>query len=312
MSVIRLSKTEAAVLEKLAEERRIFTATELADAVGVKKSNFSKHLKKLASLRLASVSRAGREKKVACEYAAFSSFAQAKTNYAFLKMRDVLQGRTPFVLAFLHQTAEAGKPFRLKDLGLPAATAARMLNRLRGLGIVYTVSRGRYAVNARALPLAAYCMAFVQRTCMAEADGELQGLQAAIVSMKDADGVEAVFTTAQQNSARHYWPTAFSVFSEYGVKLVMAGRHYYSNVKPKLADAIVHALALGRDARTIAYVAAVMDKNKFNHGKLIKDAPRFGLTNEFLQQLATFVEAKGRTTFEGFPSWEEVEGVKNG
>lgn len=127
--------------------------------------------------------------------------------------------------------------------------------------------------------------------------------------MESARGLEAVYTTENELKSKKYRPTAFSAFDRYGIHLISAGKFYYTNIKPGIADVVIHTLALSRDARNISYVCALMLKNRFKSRRLLRKEQLFGLGKDFINDIIRFMETKGTVTPAGFPSWKDVEGI---
>lgn len=298
---MKLNKKEIEVLEFLV--RRKAQAVEIAKVLKIKKPNVTNYLKKLKEYGLINiVSENGKRVIVANDSVSFRMM-EAKNKFPLLRLVDILPGNTPFLLSFIL----GKKRFRLKDLDLPPMSAKRILKNLRSIGIVYMPTKGNYELRKEAYPVATFCRELLRRMYTAEAMHELKKITYAKFSFDSAKELEVIFETDRKTDSEKYWPTSYSVFHRYGIKLMLAGKYYYSNKKPKIEDVIIHTLALGRDARTLIYVSALMVKNKFDYGKLLKKRQHFDIPEDFIEKLIGFVESK-----EGFPSWKEVEEVAHG
>ncbi|MEW5997083.1 MAG: helix-turn-helix domain-containing protein [Candidatus Micrarchaeota archaeon] len=303
---MNLTRREAEILDYLMGKKANFR--DAARALGIKKPNFSNYIKKLGRYRMVSVFRKGRLKELSLEYGLRSGFFGAKKKLPHIRLSHLLAGITPFLLSFI----KTRRRFRISDLDIPLISAKRQLKQLRNLGIVFMPFRGIYELREEALPAAEFCRNIIMQMHAAEAEQELKTINQAFFSFDSAEELEVVFVTDQDTRPKHYWPTAYSVFHNYGIQLILAGKYYHANIKPKLEDVIIHTLAVSRDARSIMYVAALMLKNKFDYNKLLRKKQRFDLPEEFIKNLIGFVESKGKKTFEGFPSWEEVGDVAYG
>lgn len=301
---MKLTKREAQILDFLLEKS--VTVVELASAISIKKSNLSKYLKKLACYNLVEIKKGGRQRTISLHPFIFSSFISARSKFPFLKLSDVLVGRTPSFLAFI----KSRKAFTISDIDLPAITSKRLLKRLRSLGLIHMEKRGVYELRADALPLSDFCRGILVALDAFSFSKEIGGgMTITQPSFDSARGIELVHVTGKQAKPKGYWPTALSVFDRYGVHLISAGKFYYANIKPGIADVIIHTLALSRDARNISYVAAIMLRNRFNPRKLLGKRQLFGLDRDFINDLIRFMETRGGFAPPGFPSWKEVEGV---
>ncbi|MFH0884614.1 MAG: winged helix-turn-helix domain-containing protein [Candidatus Micrarchaeota archaeon] len=300
---MKISKRESGILDAVLEKRT--TAKELSTALGIKKSNLSGYLRKLSRLRLISVAKTGRKTEIRPDPQLSFGFAEAKAGFSSIKLADILIGGRPFLLSFLRTK----KAFRLSEIDLPAATAKRMLGKLRSLGLVFMPSKGRYELREDAFPLAGFSRRMLMHAYLAEAETELGAINEARFSFDSAKGLEAVFMTDKETSPDRHWPTAYSEFSRYGISLILAGRYYYANIRPGPTDIIVHTLAISKDARSIAYVSALMIKNNLDPERLLEKKQLFGLGEDFMNALVGFMRSKGGYAAPGFPSWGEVEAV---
>ncbi len=303
---MKFSRREVEVLDCLVEKQ--YLAKELSVALNIKPANLSKLLKKLVSYSLIRVSREKRGKLVSPDYAVWFPFRNVKSKFSIIKLTDVLVGYAPFLLSFM----KTKEQFTAKDLDLPIATAKRILKKLRSLGLVHMPLKGVYVLRKEAEIVAEFCRQLVIRIYLDLADKELKSIQQFYFSFNSAKELEAVFVTDKINQAKNYYLTSYSVFHQYGAQLISSGKYYYANKKPTIEDVAVHTLAISRDARVIAYVTALMTKNKFNYSKLLEKKQRFDISKQFLRNLVEFVRSKGEKTVEGFPNWSEVEGVING
>ncbi|MFA6530979.1 MAG: hypothetical protein WCT31_04570 [Candidatus Micrarchaeia archaeon] len=304
---MELNRRELEVLELVLTKKE--NLTNIASALKIKKSNLSRYVKKLENCWLITEWQKGRTKIIKAESPVEFGFSQIKGEFPALKLTDILIGKTPFFLSFLKRKEQ----FRIADLDLPVASAKRVLTKLRNLGILNMPKRGSYGVRKEAGDIIDFTRNTLLRAYAMEGklkfDASPMRIMGSFNSCKD---IEVVIEVNRGKKAHGYWPTAYSVFHGYGVKLIMAGKFYYTNFEPELEDILIHALVISNDTRSIAYVAALMTKNKIDYKKLLGKKQKFGISEEFLKNLIEFVKTKGKKTFERFPSWEEVEGVLNG
>ncbi|MBI4738875.1 ArsR family transcriptional regulator, partial [Candidatus Woesearchaeota archaeon] len=122
---MKLSKREADILDFVLGKRT--TAKELSVALGIKKPNLSKYLRKLVKLRLLVVAKIGRNTEIRPDPQLSFGFAQAKVGFSSIRLADILAGGRPFLLSFLRTK----RAFRTSEIDLPAVTAKRMLKKLR-------------------------------------------------------------------------------------------------------------------------------------------------------------------------------------
>ncbi len=299
---MKISNREIEILDYLMGRKATFKS--VAITLGIKKSNLTKYIKKLERYRLVTLRRDGQHKEIHLEYAIWFGFFGVRQTFPEIKLKDILIGRVPFLLSFIKNRQK----FRIRDLDIPAVSAKKILSKLRKTGIIFMPTRGVYSLREEALPAAEFCRDVLMQMYVAEGEHEMEDIKQVFFSFDSVLGVEVVFVTGQENSPKNYWLTSYSVFHKYGIDLILAGKYYYTNIKPDLEDIIIHTLALSRDIRSIAYVASLMFRHKFSD-KLLKKKQRFGLKEEFITKLIQFVESKNGKTFEGFPSWEEVEAV---
>jgi len=301
---MKLNKREIEILEFLMQKKP--QTKEIAKALKIKKSNLANYIGKLEYYGLVTITKENKKRIIILNDSISFGFLNILNDFPSLGLRDIFTGKMPFLLSFILTK----KRFRLKDIDLPIMTAKRLLKKLRNLGLVYMPIKGIYELKEEAYPVADFCRDILMHMYIAEAKHELKGIFTAKFSFNSSTELEAVFGTTEENHPKSYWPTAYTVFSKYGISLMLAGKYYYSNKKPKIDDIIIHTLALGRDTRTILYVSALVIKNKFDYGKLLKKRQRFDISEEFIRNLIDFVQSK--RTYKGFPSWKEVEEVAYG
>ncbi len=303
---MKLTQREAEILDFLLEKSA--TAAGISAALEIKKSNLSRYLKKLASYNLVEIKKERRLRVMSLDPFMISGFVSARSNFPFLKLADILVGRSPYLLSFIWNK----KQLVLSDIDLPPVTSKRLLKKLRSIGLIYMSKRGRYELRKEAYPVAEFCLRILTYFLIRNAYPEIGSPIIFQPSLDSARGLEAVYSTEKESKSKKYWSTAFSAFDRYGIHLISAGKFYYTNIKPGIADVVVHTLALSKDERNISYVSALMLKTSFNPKKLLRKRQLFGLGEDFINDLIKFVEAKGRFRPAGFPSWKEVEGVANG
>lgn len=166
--------------------------------------------------------------------------------------------------------------------------------------------KGSYELRKEFNFLSAYCQGFLTIVHAHEANNKLGKIISVKLSFDSCKQTEGVFINEKQTNSNEYYLTGLSVFHEYGIQLVLSNKTYYSNIKPKIQDIIIHALAINQDIRTITYVIALMLKNKFKHDSLLQKKQKFNLPEEFIKNIIEFTETKGTKKPEAFPSWNEV------
>lgn len=262
---------------------------EIARGLSVEKSNLSMYVKKLERCGLAVTEKKGRSKSISLESGISFGLADQRRAFPTLKLSQILPGRRPFLLAFALGRGE----FKLKDIDLPPSSAKMLLSELRRFGLICMKRRGRYALREEAESVARFCRHALSFAYSSIAKREIGGLDSAVFSFDSVRDLEAVFATREETAREGYWPTAFSVAHEYGLKLIQAGKRYYTNVAPRPVDAIVHLLAIDSGSRGITYAAALLVKNGIGRKELLSKRQKFGLGKPFLEGLADFAETRG-------------------
>ncbi len=300
---MKLTRREAEILDFLLGKSA--STAELASTLRIKKPNLSRYLKKLASYGLIEINKERRSRIISPHAIISSGFAAARPDFPSLKLADILTGRMPYLLSFIWNK----KKFILSDIDLSPISSKRLLKRLRSIGLIYMAKRGRYELRVEAFPVAVFCLRYLSYIHIRAASLEIGSPVVFQPSLDSAKDIEAIYTTQNEASSKKYLPTAFSAFDRYGIHLISAGKSYYTNIKPGIADMVIHTLALSRDARSISYVSGLMLKNSFNPTRLLKKRQLFGLGRDFIKELIKFMETEGRSMPAGFPSWKEVEGI---
>ena len=302
---MRLSARETEILDYLADRKA--TVGHIALALGMKQPNATKCINKLAGCGLVNAAREGRKKEVSLDPAAWFGLSTIRGEFPRIRLNDNFVGYMPFLLSFLKTRQE----FRLDDIDIPSATAKRLLGKLRRLGIVSMPKKGAYHLRSPAEAVAGFCRDALMQMLSRQARNDLGTLDHAVYSFDSAREIEALFVT--HNEARHegYWPTSYSVAHEYGLQLLPSGRFYYvrKQTKPDLGEAIIHTLAIQKNARGIIYASYLALKNRYGVKALLGKRQTYGLGKEYIGGFAKFIESKGKVPFGGLKSLDEVRSV---
>lgn len=297
---MNLTKKEAMVLGHLTGKKSSYD--EIAKALHIQKPNLAKYAKKLEKCQLIAAERKNKRKVLSINHSVWIGYMGARKKFPQIKMEDIIAGKMPFMISVMG----TGDLFKLKDFDLPAITAKRLLKKLRMLGIAFMPKRGIYQLREDSKALAAYCKEIIIHMFTAEAGLELKGIRQEYFSFNSPKEPEIIFVTSQENSTKHYWPTAYSMFGKYKLDIITAGKYYYSNIKPNLNDIIIHSLAVNSDERGIMYAAALIIKNKLDPNGLLKKKQRFGINEDIIKNMIKLIKTKGKIKAEGLPSWDEI------
>jgi Mn-dependent DtxR family transcriptional regulator len=300
-----LNRSEVRVFEILLQHNGSITSAEICKKLNMQKSNLSIYLRELAGVKLISISRAGKRNAFSVHSMLLTEFTNSKRDLTHLKMEDILTGASPFFLAFMRTKRSAS----VSDLDIPPASANRMISKMVRLGIIYSSSKGTYSLRGEASRIAWFCSNFLSQLAILNSGFDAKSILQFRVSFESIKKPELVVMASGKSLSGKYWPTAYSVLADYGIKLVSAERLYFCSFKPDIQDVVIHMLAFGRDYRSVAYAAALMSKNKFDFNLLLKARYKFDVTQKFLENLVDFVNSKGSRAEDGFPSWKDVEEV---
>lgn len=300
---MRISRREAEILEFVAGRQT--SLKEVARALGLKGPNATGYVKKLEWFGLLSSVRTKRKRIISLDSGVSFRWQGVKATFPQLRMDEVFMGFIPFLLSF----AKDRKAFRLRDLDLSVATAKRVLARLRNLGLISMPKKGVYQLRREAKVVAIFCRNTLMQAYSTGAKHELGQLDHAIFSFDSARELAAVFVTMKDTKTEGYWPTFYSVAHEYGLRLLPAGKHYYTNAKPNLGDVIIHTLALEKGTRGAMYASVLALKNKYYVYRLLAKRQTFGLGRKYIKEFVEFILSKGRKPFDGLVSFEELGAV---
>lgn len=309
---MELTKTETRILKHLIKTDEI-SQSKLGSELNIKKSNLSTYLKKLNSAGLVTVKKSGREKTINISQVLYSEYTKIQNENIGRILFDSIAGETPYLISYFF-----GKEFKIKDLGLPEATSKRTLKKLRNLGIVFMRKKGIYKIREEMKPLSEFCNSFLYLINLETIKKEFDIIHNLYIS-KSPTKWDLLFGGVSDSPSKRYFLTAFSVFHKFGIRLILTSVKYYTTIKPKLHNIIIHALAFSvseartiKDTRRLCYSCAFILKNKISYKQLMKVEHKFGIAEDFLKKLFQFINSKGKKTYEGFPSWGEVEGVLYG
>lgn len=300
---MKLTRREAEVLDAVAAENT--TPKQIALALGVKRTNLSKYVRKLKRFGLITIGKNGRAQKLELDKSLGLGLAAIRADFPQLRLQDMLAGYAPFLLAFIQNK----ETFGVSDIDLPVPTAKRILAKLRNLGLVSMPKKGAYRLRDQAGEAAGFCRNMLKLMHLAEAKEEIGFLDYGIYSFDSAREVGAIFVARQEAEPKHYWPTFLGVAHEYGLQLLPAGRFYYASKRPDIGDVIIHTLAAQKNIRGIIYASAIALKTKYNVRKLIGKRQTFGLGREYIEGFAEFIESGGKKPFGGLDSFDELRSV---
>ncbi len=297
---LKFSRREAQVLDALLE--RPHGVSGLADAMGIKKSNLSRYLKKLEYCGAVVFRKKGTAKEFSIAPGIRARYSEVRRLFPTLRLGDVLAGYRPSALAFL-----GGKQvFRLADLGLPSASAKRLLSVFRRMGLVWMPKKGEYWLRAEARAVSGFCRDFLVFAYFERGRRDLGALDVVVLGLESARGPDVLFMSRRKVAVPGYWLTGLSAAGVYGLPLVLANRWYYCNFKPSLGDVVLGILSMLADSRNVAYAAALVVKNRLDPHLLLESKRRYSLTPELIRGFVDFVESRGRIPFAGLDSFDEV------
>lgn len=302
---MKFSPRETEILDFLSERKA--PAKGIARALEIKTPNLSKYSKKLEAFHLLKSRRNGKSKELSLDDKTAFGISIIRNTFPELRLRDVLVGKTPYLLAHLRSRRE----FKIHDLDIPVATAKRTLSRLRKAGFVSMQKKGIYHLRTEAEMVSEFCRQTLMSAHYAEAERELGRITQAIYSFDSAKEIGALFVVKNEASSKKYWPTAYSVAHKYGLQTIPAGKWYYCNSKPDPEDVVIQILALGQDARSIMYAAVLILKNKRNLMLLLKKRQTYGLGREYILGFVRFLQSNGKEPFGGINSFDEIEVMLN-
>ncbi|MEW6528943.1 MAG: helix-turn-helix domain-containing protein [Candidatus Micrarchaeota archaeon] len=310
---MELTKREAKILEFLMQQD-VVTQSELALELKIKKSNMSKYLKSLLEAGLVSIIHRGGVNHIKISQTLFSEYNRLRNPILERLVVEVMIGKNPYLLSYFQE-----KKFTTKNMLMPAASAKRALAKLRAFGIAFMNKKGIYEIRQEIRPLSEFCTNLLYTMHLEHAKKVFHITSSFFIS-KAPNGWAILLVSTSAPNTKDYFPTAYDVFGEYGIRLILTERHYYTNIRPKLEDIIIHTLVISTgglsepwlDTRGITYSCALIIKTRTDYKKLVSVRHKFGLDDQSLRNVIDFVESKGAKTFPGFPSWQEVECVLNG
>ncbi len=313
---MKINKNEGKILKFLMQQGES-TQSELASKLKIKKSNLSNYIKNLFDFGLVQINRKGRINQIKISQTFFSEYNKLGDPNIEQVVYDAITGQTPYILSYFYQREQ--KEFTIREMNIPNATAKRILAKLRGLGIIFMKKNGVYMIRKEMEQLSNFCLHLLYLMYLEKANKTFHITTSFFVSKGPTDWA-ILLVTENVLQTKDYFSTAYDVINQYGIKLIMTKRHYYTNNAPKIEDIIIHVLVLSKgnlpqpwlDTRGILYACALIIKNQVSYEKLAKTKHKFGLTDESLKNILEFIDSKGEKTFLGFPSWKEVEEVTHG
>lgn len=311
-----LTKREIDIL-KLLMERKEVKQSELSVLLKMKKSNISKYLKGLLVFGLVDIINLGNKNIVKISQTFFSEYNKLKIHKNKELIYNALIGKVPFLLSYFYKNAPID--FKIRDISISISTAKRILNRLRNLGIIFMRKKGIYQIREEMESLTVFCRNIIYSMNLEIARNVFNSTSSFFVDVHPTELAVLVVTESVTDS-KLYTPTSYDVFHKYGINLILTKRHYYTNIKPKIEDIIIHTLVLAltklpkplMETRGIIYTCALIIKNEVKYKNVLKAKYKFGLEERGLNNIFEFIESKGEKTFQGFPSWKEVEDVAYG
>ena len=148
--------------------------------------------------------------------------------------------------------------------------------------------KGIYKVREEMKALTQFCYNFLYLIHLEKIKKEFRVVSSLHVCKSPTKWI-VLFTSSNQIISNNYFLTAFSIFHKFGIQLILTDNQYYSSIKPKKGDLVIHALTFsisnitGLDTRSITYICAFIIKNRVSYNPLQSTKYKFGITEEFLK-----------------------------
>lgn len=255
---------------------------------------------------LVNVSRRGYSKMVSLSDTVHARlFKRLLAEFGYMNLERILSGSSLEVLSHILDGPLSRRELVERSC-FSDSTVKASLRRLRGVGVVTSRERYRYALNTRFRLLGDFIEDF--RIYLNLKVAEKFAVDAVILWQS---GEEFIIRTEAERSEPGFFQTATTAFHRYRVELLLPRQRYYfySPYKKwlRVEDVILHTLLLDRDStKIILSVLLLWEKNrkKLRVEYLAEEAEKYGL-KDMVEGFESYLTTKGEVRPNHFPSWQE-------
>lgn len=276
-------------------------ASEIASALGTSKVQLSRIVSNLVDKGFISTEKLGLSKNISLSETKHAAlWRKLVLEFGHMRLHKLLSGGSLEVLSAIDSQQLANRKQIAENSLISEATAARVVESLRQLGIIQ--KDGAYCISARFQILAEFTAEFRRYMNQKLALGFAP--DAVIVWERNE---EFIIESSKSEQKDGFLLTGVSAFARFGVPLLAPKSHFFYSPfarKLRLEDAIIHSLLVPNGSMLPTLLAWKKNEGKLNLQYLRHKAEKYD-ANSSVTEIVKYFESQGSQRPERFPPWNE-------
>jgi hypothetical protein len=276
-------------------------AFEIASALGTSKVQLSRIVSNLVDKGFISTEKLGLSKNISLSETKHAAlWRKLALEFGHMRLHELLSGGSLEVLSAIDSQQLTNRRQIAENSLISEATAARVLESLRQLGIVQ--KDGAYRISARFQILAEFTAEF--RRYMNQKLALEFAPDAVIVWERNE---EFIIESSKSEQKDGFLLTGVSAFARFGVPLLAPKSHFFYSPfarKLRLEDAIIHSLLVPDGSMLPTLLAWKKNEGRLNFRYLRHKAEKYDASASVTETVKYF-ESEGSQRPERFPPWNE-------
>jgi DNA-binding MarR family transcriptional regulator len=276
-------------------------ASEIASALGTSKVQLSRIVSNLVDKGFISTEKLGLSKNISLSKTKHAAlWRKLALEFGHMRLHELLSGGSLEVLSAIDSQQLANRRQIAENSLISEATAARVLESLRQLGIVQ--KDGAYRISARFQILAEFTAEF--RRYMNQKLALEFAPDAVIVWERNQ---EFIIESSKSEQKDGFLLTGVSAFPRFGVPLLAPKSHFFYSPfarKLRLEDAIIHSLLVPNGSMLPTLLAWRKNEGRLNFRYLRHKAEKYDASAS-VTEIVNYFESEGSQRPERFPPWNE-------
>lgn len=276
-------------------------ASEIASALGTSKVQLSRIVSNLVDKGFITTKKLGLSKNISLSETKHAAlWRKLALEFGHMPLHELLSGGSLEVLSAIDSQQLANRRQIAENSLISEATAARVLESLRQLGIIQ--KDGAYRISVRFQILAEFTAEFRRYMNQKLALGFAP--DAVIVWARNE---EFIVESSKSEQKEGFLLTGVSAFARFGVPLLAPKSHFFYSPfarKLRLEDAIIHSLLVPDGSMLPMLLAWKKNEGRLNFQYLRHKAEKYDASAS-VTEIVNYFESQGSQRPERFPPWNE-------
>ena len=300
MKRIKLGPDELKCLRFIASHRTS-RVSDIASTLNISKVQLSRVISGLVDKGFITTKKQGLSKNVSLSETKHAALWRSLSlEFGHMPLHKLLSGGSLEALSAIGSQQLANRKDIAENSLISEATAARVLERLRQLGVVQ--KKGAYSISPRFQILAEFTAEFrryVNRKVAFEFASD-----AVIVWERN---VEFILESSRTQESDGFLLTGVSAFARFGVSLIVPKSHFFHSPfakRPRLEEVIIHSLLIPSFSLLPILLVWRRNEAKMDLGHLMDSAEKYDVAVS-VTEITRYFESKGGQRPDRFPPWNE-------